>query len=173
VQNSDIRLIVDLAESVRNAAPVQKDPEAAQLITQLIGSQPDALYFLVQTVLIQKEALAAQQATGSATPASAAAPSPAPAPEAAQAQNGRWGGLFGSRQAQPAGSDGARPAGGGSSFLKTAAAGAAGVAGGVLLAQGISGLFSAPHGESGAHEPAVDDYDFESDWGMDSDWGDV
>lgn len=92
---------------------------------------------------------------------------------APQEQRGRWGGLFGSRQAQPAGSDGARLAGGGSSFLKTAAAGAAGVAGGVLLAQGISGLFSAPHGESGAYEPAEDDYDSESDWGMDSDWGEV
>ena len=168
MQNSDIRLIVDLAESVRNAAPVQKDQEAAQLITQLIGSQPDALYFLVQTVLIQKEALAAQQTTSAGNSAFTAAP--APAPENAQEQRGRWGGLFGSRQAQQATPDGSRPSGGGGSFLKTAAAGAAGVAGGVLLAQGISGIFSTPHGESAAHESG---YDSESDWGMDSDWGDV
>ncbi|GAB3614345.1 hypothetical protein GCM10027415_26850 [Humibacter ginsengisoli] len=33
-QNSDIRLIIDVAESVRNAAPIQKDPEDAQLIGQ-------------------------------------------------------------------------------------------------------------------------------------------
>lgn len=169
MQNSDIRLIVDLAESVRNAVPVQKDPEAAQLITQLIGSQPDALYFLVQTVLIQKEALAAQQTTSAGNPAFTSASAPAPTPENAQEQRGRWGGLFGSRQAQQAGPDGNRPSAGGS-FLKTAAAGAAGVAGGVLLAQGISGLFSSPHGESAAHEV---DYDSESDWGMDGDWGDV
>ena len=44
MQNSNIRLIVDVAESVRTAALIQKDAEAAQLI----GSEPDALYFLVQ-----------------------------------------------------------------------------------------------------------------------------
>jgi hypothetical protein len=172
MQNSDVRLIVDLAESVRNAAPVQKDPEAAQLINQLIGTQPDALYFLVQTVLIQKEALAAQQsgaAGGTAFPATSAGGG---SPQPAQEQRGRWGGLFGSRQAQPAaGAAEGRPTGGGGSFLKTAAAGAAGVAGGVLLAQGISGLFTPPEGESGHQAEA--DYDSGSDWGMDSDWGDV
>jgi hypothetical protein len=171
MQNSDIRLIVDLADSVRNAAPIQKDPEAAQLIGQLIGTQPDALYFLVQTVLVQKEALAAQQNTAGAA-AFPAAPQPAVAPGPAQEQRGRWSGLFGSRQAPPAGgSDAARPAGGGSRFLKTAAAGAAGVAGGVLLAQGISGLFTPPHGESGDH--ADGDQDSDSDWGMDGGWDEV
>ncbi|MBU4216140.1 MAG: DUF2076 domain-containing protein [Actinobacteria bacterium] len=162
MQNSDIHLIVDLAESIRNAAPIQKDPEAAQLINQLIGTQPDALYFLVQTVLLQKEALAGQQGNaagaGAFPAASQAAAPPQPAPE----QRGRWGGLFGSR---PAGEAEARPAAGGGSFLKTAAAGAAGVAGGVLLAQGVSGLFTPPQDEAGAH--AAEDYDSGSDWGMD------
>jgi hypothetical protein len=159
MQTSDARLIIDLADSVRNAAPIQKDAEAAQLITQLIGSQPDALYFLVQTVLLQKEALAAQQTTaggGSPYTAPASAPaSPAPAPAPAEEQRGRWGGLFGGRR--PSGpADGGS---GGGSFLKTAAAGAAGVAGGVLLAQGISGLMSAPHDQ----HHADDDHD-DSDW---------
>lgn len=171
MQNSDIRLIVDLAESVKNAAPIQKDPEAAQLIDQLIGSQPDALYFLVQTVLLQKEALAGQHGSAAGAPAFPAASGvvgPQPAPE----QRGRWGGLFGSRQTQPSGgAEPARPASGGGSFLKTAAAGAAGVAGGVLLAQGISGLFTPPQGESGAQ--GEDDYDPNSDWGMDGDWDEV
>lgn len=171
MQNSDIRLIVDLAESVRNAAPIPKDPEAAQLINQLIGSQPDALYFLVQTVLLQKEALAGQQSAASGGPAFQGAAGAAPATTAAPEQRGRWGGLFGARPSQASGSaDGARPAGGGGSFLKTAAAGAAGVAGGVLLAQGISGMFTPPAGENGSE---ADSHDAESDWGMDSDWGDV
>lgn len=170
MQNSDIRLIVDLAESVRNAAPIQKDPEAAQLIDQLIGTQPDALYFLVQTVLLQKEALTAQQGGPADAGAFPATAPPAATPQSAPEQRGRWGGLFGSRQAS-AGSDTGRPAGGGGSFLKTAAAGAAGVAGGVLLAQGISGLLTPPHDESGTHAEGYDDSG--SDWGMDSDWGDV
>jgi hypothetical protein len=172
MQNSDVRLIVDLAESVRNAAPIQKDPEAAQLINQLIGTQPDALYFLVQTVLVQKEALTGQQNAAAGSTAFPGGPQPAVPPQPAPEQRGRWGGLFGSRQAPAAdGAGAAGPAGGGGSFLKTAAAGAAGVAGGVLLAQGISGLFTPPHEESAAH--AERDYDASSDWGMDSDWDDV
>lgn len=157
MQTSDARLIIDLADSVRNAAPIQKDAEAAQLIAQLIGSQPDALYFLVQTVLLQKEALAAAQAAqASASGSPSAAPAAgAPAPAPAEEQRGRWGGLFGGRR--PSGpADGGS---GGGSFLKTAAAGAAGVAGGVLLAQGISGLMSAPHDQ----HHADDDHD-DSDW---------
>ncbi len=157
MQTSDARLIIDLADSVRNAAPIQKDAEAAQLISQLIGSQPDALYFLVQTVLLQKEALAAQQASPAAASGSAyAAPAAAPAaPAPAEEQRGRWGGLFGGRRPSNAPDGGS----GGGSFLKTAAAGAAGVAGGVLLAQGISGLISAPHDQ----HHAEDDHD-DADW---------
>jgi hypothetical protein len=169
MQNSDIRLIVDLAESVRNAAPIQKDPEAAQLINQLIGTQPDALYFLVQTVLLQKEALAGQQSNAAGADAFSAASQAAAPTQPAPEQRGRWGGLFGSRPA--GGGAEARQVGGGGSFLKTAAAGAAGVAGGVLLAQGISGLFTPPQGEGGAH--AEEDYDSGSDWGMDGGWDDV
>ncbi|MGN7862427.1 DUF2076 family protein [Microbacterium sp. 22303] len=165
MQTSDARLIIDLADSVRNAAPIQKDAEAAQLISQLIGSQPDALYFLVQTVLLQKEALAAQQTgSGPAAGASYAAPAAAsaPAPPQAEEQRGRWGGLFGARR--PSGPAEAGSSGG--SFLKTAAAGAAGVAGGVLLAQGISGLMSAPHDQHHA-EADHDDSDWDDD-GWDS-----
>ncbi|KJL33787.1 DUF2076 family protein [Microbacterium azadirachtae] len=157
MQTSDARLIIDLADSVRNAAPIQKDAEAAQLISQLIGSQPDALYFLVQTVLLQKEALAAQQAqpapdAGGPYAASAAVAPPGPAET--EERRGRWGGLFGSRRQTGPAEGGS----GGGSFLKTAAAGAAGVAGGVLLAQGISGLMSAPHDQNHAED------DDDSDW---------
>lgn len=162
MDTSDVRSIADLAEAIRNAAPVQKDPEAAQLIGQLIGSQPDALYFLVQTVLVQKEALAAQaQGPGMAPPAAPAGAAASAGPAGTQETRPRWGGLFGSRRTAPEGAP--APASDGGSFLKTAAAGAAGVAGGVLLAQGISGLFAPPAGEhAAADEPGWDD---DGDWG--------
>jgi len=162
MQTSDARLIIDLADSVRNAAPIQKDPEAAQLISQLVGSQPDALYFLVQTVLLQKEALAAQQTqTAPATGTSPGAPAAGPVPVQPDEQRGRWGGLFGSRRQSGSAESGSS----GGSFLKTAAAGAAGVAGGVLLAQGISGLISAPQDQHHAEDD--DDTDWDDD-GWDS-----
>jgi hypothetical protein len=88
MQTSDVRLIVDLADAVRGAGPIQKDAEAARLIDQLIGTQPDALYFLVQTVLLQKEALAAAAApAGTTPPAAPAAAAPAAAEETPR---GRW-----------------------------------------------------------------------------------
>uniref|UniRef100_UPI0025E41DF9 DUF2076 family protein n=1 Tax=uncultured Microbacterium sp. TaxID=191216 RepID=UPI0025E41DF9 len=91
MQTSDVRLIVDLADAVRGAGPIQKDAEAARLIDQLIGTQPDALYFLVQTVLLQKEALAAAGAPAATPPAAPATAAPAAAEERPRP---RWGGLF-------------------------------------------------------------------------------
>lgn len=159
MQISDARLIIDLADSVRTAAPVQKDAEAAQLISQLIGSQPDALYFLVQTVLLQKEALAAQAAAGDSRHVSPPPGAESTAFALPEEQRGRWGGLFGSRRQQtPTGGES-----GGGSFLRTAAAGAAGVAGGVLLAQGISSLVSPP--------PVADDHEMSS-YDDDPNWDD-
>lgn len=162
MQTSDVRLIVDLADAVRNAAPIQKDDEAARLIQQLIGTQPDALYFLVQTVLLQKEALAA--AGGAPANAASDAP-PAPPAQAAAPEDGsrgRWGGLFGSRR--EAGADQPAPASGGGSFLRTAAAGAAGVAGGVLLAQGLSSMFTPP--ATPAADAGYDDGGDDGGWDM-------
>ncbi|MGN6325699.1 DUF2076 family protein [Pseudolysinimonas sp.] len=163
MQPTDITLISELAQAVRDASPVAKDPEAAQLITQLIGSQPDALYFLVQTVLVQKQALQAQAAApaGSGQPAFPAAAAPAASP--AQPR-----GLFGRL---PGSDGGAAAAGGGSSFLKTAAAGAAGAAGGLLVAQGISSLFrGGPGSEHGGLAGSYDE-DPEEGWDDDTDWG--
>lgn len=55
MQTRDVTLIADLAESIRLASPVQKDLQAAELIGHLIGSQPDALYYLVQTVIDRQD----------------------------------------------------------------------------------------------------------------------
>src|SRR5207248_691792 len=121
---------LDLANRLRRGSPVAKDSQAAVLIAQHIGPQPDALYLLVQAVLMQEDALRTAQARITELETAAAAPAPAPA----QAQGGGFmSGMFGrSRDAAPAEAPPGRSGGG---FLKTAAAAAAGVAGGALLFQ--------------------------------------
>ncbi|MGA2712253.1 MAG: DUF2076 domain-containing protein [Bryobacteraceae bacterium] len=51
------QLISGLAERIRNAPPPQVDRDADDLIRRTIGTRPDALYILTQTVLIQEMAL--------------------------------------------------------------------------------------------------------------------
>jgi uncharacterized protein len=51
------QLITDLAERIRNAPPPQIDRDAYDLILHTIGSRPDVLYILTQTVLLQEMAL--------------------------------------------------------------------------------------------------------------------
>jgi hypothetical protein len=51
------QLITGLAERIRNAPAPQIDRDADELIRRTIGSRPDALYILTQTVLIQEMAL--------------------------------------------------------------------------------------------------------------------
>jgi hypothetical protein len=170
MENQDRELILGLANRLRQAQPVQKDPEAAQLITQYVQAQPDALYLLVQAVLVQEDALRTAQARiaelqaapPAAAPAFGAAPAPAYAPPPAPAGGGGFmSRVFGQNrdQAAPAAAPQGRSGGG---FLKTAAAAAAGVAGGALLFQGLSGAF-------GGHEAAAGEH--HGDAGHDG-WGD-
>lgn len=51
------QLIQSLTDRIRNAPAPQIDRDADNLIRQNIGSRPDALYILTQTVLIQEMAL--------------------------------------------------------------------------------------------------------------------
>jgi hypothetical protein len=51
------QLLESLAARITSTPPPQKDPEADQMIQERIGSRPDALYILAQTVLIQEMAL--------------------------------------------------------------------------------------------------------------------
>jgi uncharacterized protein len=176
-------LITTLLARLKSTAGQSKDPEADALIRQGLADQPDAPYYLVQTVLIQDlslhqaqnrivelekqltdaQAAAARTPTsflgglfGGSQPASPAAgsvPSAGPwsrSPQVAAAPPPQQG------YAQPGFAppqQGYAPAGGmtgggmmggmggGGSFLRSAAATAAGVAGGALLFQGISSLF--------------------------------
>lgn len=51
------QLLEELADRIRKAPPSQVDRDADDLIKRSIGSRPDALYLLTQTVLIQEMAL--------------------------------------------------------------------------------------------------------------------
>jgi hypothetical protein len=200
-------LITQLLDRLKQAGGQPKDPEAEALIRQAVAQQPDAPYYLVQTVLIQDMALnqaqsriaelerqcaeAAQQKQptsflgglfGSgkpATPGPSAMPSagpwgparPQPAPQAPPPGQG-WG--------QPQPGYGAPPPGyapgygqpmmgmaqGGSGFLRSAAATAAGIAGGALLFQGIESMFGSHAGgilggvpqQAGLSETVINNY---------------
>jgi hypothetical protein len=151
-------LLTSLIGRLRQAPAQAKDQEADQLIAQLVRERPDAAYVLAQTVLIQDYSLHQAQARiaelESQPPAAAAGagsflgnlfgrPQPAAAPsqlpqQPQQPAAGPWGG-------QPAA--GGFGQGGGGSFLRNAAATAAGVAGGALLFSGIQSLFG--HGFGG------------------------
>jgi uncharacterized protein len=171
------QLVTGLFDRMRNYSLPEKDGEAEALIKERVRAQPDAPYMLVQSVLVQEQAL--QEADSRIK----ALEEQARALEAQQRPAGSGsflGGLFGSRPtaepprgpsvpvvgaratpstyagAQP-GTPGptpppaaspwsaAAPGGGGGSFLRTALATAAGVAGGVLVAGAIRDLMSPAH----------------------------
>lgn len=147
------RLLADLAAKIAQTPPPQRDPEAEEFIRRNIGSRPDALYMMTQTVLIQNMALQqAQQQIHDLQQRQAAQPGyGAPA-----------GGSFlgGGYQSQPTPPPQATPQpqyappapqaspsfmqGSGGGFLKGAAQTAAGVAAGALAFEGIRSLFEHP-----------------------------
>jgi hypothetical protein len=174
-QESD--LITTLLARLKGAAGQPKDPDADRLIRQAMAEQPDAPYYLVQTVLIQDLSLHQAQAriadlekqvsdvqnkptsflgglfgrsqpeqpSGSVPaagpwsrgPQVAPPQQPAPqyAPQPGYAQPGYGpaaGGMMGG---------GMMGGMGGGGFLRSAAATAAGIAGGALLFEGISSMF--------------------------------
>jgi uncharacterized protein len=162
-------MLNDLVGRVEQTQLTEKDPEAEQLLLQRLGRNPNALYILAQTVLVQKYALEQatsqinqlrQQAQAPPQPAHTTSflgsllghrdPTPPPPPPPAPTPPG-----YGAAPAQaygqpwaPVPSYGAPPPppGGGSSFLRTAATTAAGVAAGALAFEGVESLM---HGFGG------------------------
>ncbi|TMJ26808.1 MAG: DUF2076 domain-containing protein [Alphaproteobacteria bacterium] len=143
MQQQERDLIADLFGRLQQFENQPRDVEAERLIASSVGRQPASPYLLVQTVLVQEEALKqakariaelegkTSQGTGQGSflanaPRSGPWGSPGPAP--AQAPAAAWG------AAAPL-----PPAGG--SFLRSALATAAGVAGGALLFEGIRNMF--------------------------------
>lgn len=140
------KLIEDLAARIGQTQVGQKDAEADTLIRQNIGSKPDALYILVQTVLVQTMALEqAQSQIADLQQKLASAPANPPS-----GSTSFLGSLFGSHPSSPpppappqAAWQTAPPpyaGGGASSFLRSAATTAAGVAAGALAFEGIESL---------------------------------
>jgi uncharacterized protein len=179
-------MLGDLIDRVMQTRLTEKDPEAEQLLNQQLGRNPDALYILAQTVLVQKYALEQaqaqlQQLQQAPQPARTNSflgnllghhdPAPPPPPPPPQPGYGTapyaqpWGQVPQYGPPPPA-------AGGGSSFLRTAATTAAGVAAGALAFQGVesllhgfgggqpSGLAGAGYfgGEGGRPEEVINNY---------------
>jgi len=163
------QLITGLFDRMRAFALPQKDREAETLINQAVGAMPDAPYMLVQSVLVQEQALEAANARVQELEARVRDLEEGPQPQ--QSGGSFLGGLFGGTrpdaerrpssvpvigsragslpsvpqsraQAAP---DMQQPAGGG--FMRSAMTTAAGVAGGMLLAEGIRNML----GGSSAH----------------------
>ncbi|HLZ82855.1 MAG TPA: DUF2076 domain-containing protein [Caulobacteraceae bacterium] len=140
---------------------VDKDPEAESMIRDALRASPDAAYVLVQHAILSDQALHAAQdqiaalqqqvATAGSAPPARFLGGPSPWAQAASAQpppQPQW-----QPQPQPSrGFFGPGPfaSGGGlGSFLRNAGTTAAGVAGGALLFEGLSGLFGGHGGGFG------------------------
>jgi hypothetical protein len=150
------QLVEDLFDRLAQLEKAPRDAEAERTIADGLRRAPNAIYPLVQTMLVQDEALKradarireltgedAEPTTGGGfldsmrqalTGRSTSVPSVRPG-----APDPRWnsGGAFPNANAAPAQGSGY----GGGSFLGTAAASAAGVIGGALLLNSISSMF--------------------------------
>ncbi len=183
------QMLTGLFDRIRGAAGTPRDPEAEALISDNVRSMPYAPYLLAQAVIVQDQALQAangkiqelesrlraeqqpQQAPGAggflggiSSIFGGGNPPPRPAPPPPQ------GSPWGQQQYAPpppqGGPMGGAPGGfmgggapGGGGFLKGALGAAAGVAGGVLLADSIRGLFGQhnnPLGMATGFSPGAD-----------------
>lgn len=154
------QLIEDLFSRLRSyGGSGGKDPEAEALINDLIRRSPDAPYYLAQTVIIQQQALERAEARMRDLEEAAARPQQSASGRGSflsggsvPSAGGRFGGFGGSApqrepepmppQPQPRNPWGpAAQSGGSGGFLSSALSTAAGVAGGVFLADGIRSLF--------------------------------
>lgn len=162
------QLVEDLFDRLTQLEKAPRDADAERAIADGLSRAPNAVYPLVQTVLVQDEALKradarireltgedAEAATSGGfldsmrqalTGRSTSVPSVRPG-----APDPRWnsGGTFPNTNAAPAQGGGY----GGGSFLGTAAASAAGVIGGALLLNSISSMFGHHGGSAFAAVP--------------------
>jgi uncharacterized protein len=174
-------LVIELFDRLATLEDAQRDPEAERLIRDGLRQAPNAPYALVQTVLVQDEALKRadarirelEGATPAETPqrdtsflggvrdrvfgkgeARGSVPSVRPAESMSPAWHTGTPQPPQPPQPMPTGPAGAPTAPGGS-FLGTAAAAAAGVIGGSLLLSGIRSMMGHPQGAHAAFDPAA------------------
>jgi len=154
------QMISDLFTRIGRLGPIEKDREAAQMIGEAVQKIPDAPYFLVQSVLVQDEALRQADARiRELEGRSSEQPS-----ESFLRARGVSGGsvpsvgpraLSGVQEPMPAREPAlSAPAPGG--FLASALSTAASVAGGMLLADSIRGLFGGHYGSAELGSPHAD-----------------
>jgi len=156
-------MIGDLIDRVNKTQLTEKDPDAEKMLRDGLGKNPDALYILAQTVLVQKYALEQAQAQLAETKAQIEqlqqqrsepkhatsflgsllgrneAPPPPPPPQGYAPQQG-YPPAQGYPQYAPVGGGYGAPPMGGGGFLRGAMQTAAGVAAGALAFQGIESL---------------------------------
>ena len=144
MQAEERDLITGLFDRIRPFDSQPRDPEAEQLIANLVSRQPSAVYLLTQTVLVQEQALKAVQERIAELEAKVGA-APAAGFLSSAPKIGPWGAAPGAAPAAPPPTRSAlqaavapQPVGGG--FLRTALTTAAGVAGGALLFEGIRSM---------------------------------
>jgi hypothetical protein len=165
------QLISDLFDRLATLEAQPRDSEAADAINAGLKRAPNAIYPLVQTVLLQDEALkradtrireletqggaASQPAARTASvplmrprPSPWAQPQPAASVPPSQQQNYAPPQAQQAYASQPAGAQPPQQSSGGS-FLGTAAAAAAGAIGGTLLMNSMRGMFG------GGHQPSA------------------
>ena len=140
-------LILAVAQRLRDTPLTEKDSEAERLIQAEIGSQPNALYLLTQAVIVQEQGL--RHAQERIQHLESRQPT-------ASGFLSNW--LGGGSSPPPAASYAAPSAPGGSgvgSFLRTAAATAAGVVGAELIYDGLRHAFGASSFAPGGVPPVV------------------
>jgi hypothetical protein len=148
------RLLTDLANKIAQTPPPPRDPEAEDFIRKSIGSRPDALYLMTQTVLIQNMAIQqaqqqiqALQQQQQQRPPQTGYPAASPGSFLGQPQSPQYAQpQYAPPQPQyaPAPPPASFGQGTGPSFLRGAATTAAGVAAGALAFEGIRSMFSHP-----------------------------
>ena len=146
-------MLEDLIRKIEETQLTEKDPDAEQLLRQGLGRDPDAIYKLAQTVLVQNLALNQARAQIRQMQQTQQQTQPArstsflgsllghrdPAPPAPQPPENTAAPAYGVPASSPAGS-----------FLRSAATTAAGVAAGALAFEGIESLIHGfGHGEGG------------------------
>ena len=172
MQNQERELITGLFGRLQPFESQPRDAEADALIRDLAARQPASAYLLVQTVLVQEQALkAAQERIAELEAKTAAAPAAGAGGFLGSAPKiGPWGAAPAAQPQAPAprpsvpstrsplqAAVGPQAAGGGG-FLRTAMATAAGVAGGALLFEGIRNLMggsSNPVSQGGSSQQAA------------------
>jgi hypothetical protein len=170
MNDQERQVIDDIFRRLEQVANQPRDPEAERYITEKLRSQPYAPYAMAQAIFVQEQALANLNAEFEKLQAE----------RSRSSQGGFLSGLFGGGARQPEPSPGSawgRPAGppvqqpygmpqggmmgggpwggmqrSGGGFLQSAMATAAGVAGGVMIANALSHAFGGEHGAGAADQ---------------------